>query len=161
MIRIDMLRQDTCHPDRRRRHARRASCEVADRRFEAQGPAPIYRIATLMWLDGLGGAEFEVWDSLSPFGRPGGLAMTGRVRNWARLVNGKPMFDKDAPSEVDLTPHERDLIARAAGNVAEIDSARPDNRRTAATRLLGGPDYPQEEDNAATGVVGASPAEAA
>ena len=34
MIRIDMIRQDTRHPDRRRRHQGRASCEVAGRRFE-------------------------------------------------------------------------------------------------------------------------------
>ena len=82
MIRIDMIRQDTRHPDKRLRHQGRASCEVGGQRFEAQGPAPIYRLATLLWLHGHGGAEFEVWDDLSPFGNPGGLAMTGEVRNW-------------------------------------------------------------------------------
>ena len=161
MIRVQMIRSDTRHPDRRRRHQGRASCEVAGRRFEAQGPAPIYKLATLLWLHGHGGADFEVWDDLSPFGKPGGLAMTGRVRNWARLVNGKPSFDKDAPSEVDFSPHERDLIARAAGSVVEIDSSRPDNGRTGATRPLGGPDYPQNEDGASTGVVAARTPEAA
>ncbi len=30
-----MIRQDTRHPDKRRRHQGRASCEVAGRRFEA------------------------------------------------------------------------------------------------------------------------------
>ena len=50
MILIDMMRQDTRHPDRRRRHQGRASCEVAGRRFEAEGPAPIYKLATLLWL---------------------------------------------------------------------------------------------------------------
>ncbi len=39
MIRIDMIRQDTRHPEKRRRHQGRASCEVAGRRFEAEGPA--------------------------------------------------------------------------------------------------------------------------
>ena len=51
---------------------------VASRRFEAWGPAPIYKLATLLWLHGHGGEHFEVWDDLSPFGRPGGLAMRGR-----------------------------------------------------------------------------------
>ncbi len=83
LIRIDMIRQDTRHPDKRRRHQGRAWCEVADHRFEAKGPAPIYRVVTLLWLHGHGGAGFEVWDDVSPFGGPGGLAMRGRVRNWA------------------------------------------------------------------------------
>ncbi len=161
MIRIDMTRQNTNHPDKRRRHQGLANCEVAGCRFEAEGPAPVYWMATLLWLHGHGGADFEVWDDLSPFGNPGGLAMTGRVRNWARLVNGKPTFGKDAPPEVDFAPHERDLIARAAGNVAEIDSPRPDNGRTGATRPLGGPDYPQNEDGASTGVVATRTPEAA
>ncbi len=90
MIRIEMICQDTRHPDKRKRHHGRASCEVAGRRFEATGPAPIYRIATLLWLHGHSGAEFEVWDDLSPFGKPGGLAMRGKVRNWAYLVREQP-----------------------------------------------------------------------
>ncbi len=94
MIRIDMTQQNSNHPDKRRRHQGRAWCEVAGGRFETRGPAPIYRMATLLWLHCYGGAEFEVWDNLSPFGKPGGLAMTGRVRNWASFEtpNGKPMF---------------------------------------------------------------------
>ncbi len=96
MIRVQMIRQDTRHPDRRCRHQGRAWCEVAGRRFEAEGPAPIYKLATLLWLHGHCGEEFEVWDDRSPTGKPGGLAMRGRVRNWARLVKGKPVFDKDA-----------------------------------------------------------------
>ncbi len=94
MIRIDMIRQDTRHSDRRKRHQGRASCEVAGRRFETEGPAPIYRMITLLWLHGHGGLEFEVWDDLSPHGNPGGLAMRGKVRNWAsfKTPNGKPMF---------------------------------------------------------------------
>ncbi len=69
-IRINMVRPDTQHPDKRRRHQGRASCQVVDRRFEAKGPAPIYRLVTLLWLHGHRGNEFEVWDDLSPFGIP-------------------------------------------------------------------------------------------
>ncbi len=36
---LDMARQDTNQPNKRRRHQGRASCEVAGRRFEAEGPA--------------------------------------------------------------------------------------------------------------------------
>ncbi len=95
----------------------------------------------MLWLHGHGGAAFEVYDDLGPTGRPDGLAMRGKVRNWARLVNGKPKFDKDAPSETNFSPHERDMIARAAGRVsdaAEIDSPRPDNARSCVTHPLDG-----------------------
>ncbi len=137
MITINMIQQDTRHPDKHRRHQGRASCEVAGRRFEARGPAPIYKLATLLWLHGHGGEEFEVWDDLSPFGNPGGLAMTGKVRNWARLVKGKLSFDRQAKSAVEFAPDEVDLIARAAGQVSDpavIDSPAPGNGRTAASR---------------------------
>ncbi len=151
MIRINMTCQDTNHPDKRLRHQGRAWCEVDGRRFETKGPAPIYKLATLLWLYGHGGADFEVWDNLSPYGKPGGLAMTGRVRNWARLINGKPSFNKDAPFETDFSPQERDLIAQAAGQVldaTEIDSPRPDNARTGVSRPSDGPDCLQEQDGA-------------
>ena len=161
MIRIDMICQDTRHPDKHRRHAGRASCEVAGRRFEAQGPAPIYKLATLLWLHGHHGKEFEVWDDISPFGNPGGLAMTGKVRNWARLINERPIFDKAASVEMSFSPNERDLIARAAGSVAEIDSLRPENGRTAALSPPDCPNYPQEGDGDSTGVVAAQRPEAA
>ncbi len=49
MIRVQMIRSDMRHPDRRRRHQGRASCEVAGQFFEAQSPAPIYKLATLLW----------------------------------------------------------------------------------------------------------------
>ncbi len=151
MIRIDMIQQDTRHPDRRLRHYGRAWCEMDGRRFETKGPAPIYKLATLLWLHGHGGKEFEVWDNLSPFGKPGGLAMTGRVRNWARLINGKPKFNKDARPETNFSPQERDLIAQAAGQVfdaTEIDSPRSDNARTGASRPSDGSDCLQEQDGA-------------
>ena len=113
MIRIDMTRQDTRHPDKRLRHQGRASCEVAGRRFETEGPAPVYKLATLLWQHGHRGKEFEVWDNLSPFGNPGGLAMTGKVRNWARLINGKPKFNNNASFETDFSPQERELVGQA------------------------------------------------
>ncbi len=52
MIRIDLIQQNSNHPDRRKRHPSRASCEVADRRYETVGPAPVYKIVTLLWLHG-------------------------------------------------------------------------------------------------------------
>ncbi len=161
MIRIDMIRSNTNHPDKRRRHPSRARCEVAGRCFEVQGLAPIYKLATLLWLHGHGGERWEVWDVVSPFGRPGGLAMHGKVRNWARLVKGKPVFNKDAPAEMVFSPDERDLIARAAGSAAKIGSARPENARTAATHPSDGPTYPQERDGASAGNVGPHTSEAA
>ena len=155
MIRINMTRQDTNHPDKRLRHQGRAWCEVDGRRFETKGPAPIYKLTTLLWLHGHRGAEFEVWDDLSPFGNPGGLAMTGKVRNWARLVKGKPSFDRQAKPAPEFTPDEVDLIAHAAGRVLEAagtDSPAPGNARTAATYPSDGPVYLQEQDGAPAGL---------
>ncbi len=164
MFRISMLCQDTRHPEKRRRHQGRASCEVAGRRFETRGPAPIYRLTTLLWLHGHGGAAFEVYDDVTPTGRPGGLAMRGKVRNWARMVKGKPVFDKGAPPEVDFSSHDRSLVAQAAGRVVgltETDSARPENARTGPSHSSDDLDHPQGEDGASTGVVGARTPEAA
>ncbi len=110
------------------------------------------------------GQEREVWDDVSPTGKPGGLAIRGRVRNWARLVKGKPVFGKDALSEMDCSQHERKLVARAAGRVvdlAEMDSPRPENARTDATRPSDGPEYPQQQDRTSTRLIGARPPEAA
>ncbi len=145
MIRIEFTRQNSNHPGRRKRHPSRASCEVAGRRFEAEGPAPIYKLATLLWLHGHGGAAYEVWDDRSPFGKPGGLAMRGRVRNWARMVKGKVTFDRQAETAVDFAPDEVDLIARAAGRVsdaAETDSPAPGNAHTAPISVRVGANYP-------------------
>ncbi len=125
------------------------------------GPAPVYRMLTLLWRHGHGGAAFEVYDDLSPTGKPGGLAMRGRVQNWSRLVSGKPLFDKDAPSEVEFLSYERDLIDRAAGSAVEIASARPENAGTAATPTSDGPKYPQDGDGASTRVVTAQTPEPA
>ena len=86
------------------------------------------------------------------------LQVPGVERHAARLVKGKPAFDKDAPSEADFSSGERDMSARAAGRVADLaetDSPRPDNGRTAAISPLDRPNYPQERDRACTGVIGA------
>ncbi len=93
----------------REAEARRATCESAGRRFEARGPAPIYKLATLLWRHGHGGAAFEVYDDLSPTGKPGGLAMRGKVRNWASLEtpNGKPMFRMKSKPDPNFTPEQR------------------------------------------------------
>jgi len=164
MIRINLTRQDANHPDRRKRHPSRVSCEVAGRHLETQGPAPIYKLVTLLWLHGHGSEEFEVWDDVSPFGSSGGLAMRGRVRNWARLVNWKVTFDRQAESAVDFAPDEVDLIARAAGRVsdaAEIDSPAPGNVRTATTRPSDSPECSQKVEGASTRVSTARRPEAA
>ncbi len=74
----------------------------------------------------------------------------------------KPVFDKDAPSEVDFSSYERDLIAQAAGSAVEIASARPENAGTAATHPSDGPpECPQDEDGASTRDVAAQTPEAA
>ncbi len=160
MIQIDMTRQDTRHPDRLRRHPSRARCEVAGHRFEATGPGAIYKLSTLLWLHGHGGTDFEVWDDVSPTGRPGGLAMTGRVRNWARLVNGKPKFGGRGEPEPGFTSADRELIAQAAGKVADTPqrvAPTGDNARTGVSRPPDAPRYPPEQDRAPAAVVGARP----
>ncbi len=113
MIHIDMTQQNSNHASKRRRHQGWAICEVADRRFEAQGPAPIYKLVTLLWLHGHGGADFEVHDDVSPTGRPGGLAMRGRVRSWAsfQTPKGMPMFRMKSNSDPDFTPEQRAAVA--------------------------------------------------
>ncbi len=164
MIRIQMIRQDSRYPDKLRRHQGRACCEVAGRHFETHGPSPIYRMATLLWLHGRGGAGFEVWDDLSPIGNPGGLAMRGKVRNWARLVKGKVSFDRQAIPATEFAPDNVDLIARAAGRVSdavEIDSPAPGNAHTGASRPPGGPNYPGGDDGPSARVSTARRPEAA
>ncbi len=133
MIRIDMTRQDTNHPDKRLRHHGRAWCKVGDQHFEAEGPAPIYKLTTLLRLHGHGGADFEVWDDLSPFGNPGGLAMTGRVRNWASFEtpNGNPIFRMKSKPDPNFTPEQRATVAKAASVVVSRDA---DSQGTFAPR---------------------------
>ncbi len=158
MIRVQMIRSDTRHPNRHRCHQGRACCEVASRRFEAEGPALIYKLTTLLWLHGHGGAAFEVWDDRSPTGKPGGLAMRGRVRNRARLVKGKPNFTRKAKPDTDFMPNEREVIGRAAGTVVGVVETPPPSGLSAAvcaTHPSDGPEYPREGDRACTGVIGA------
>ncbi len=164
MIRIEFTRQNSNHPGRRKRHPSRARCEVAGRRFEAQGPAPIYKIVTLLWLHGHDGESFEVYDDIDPFGRPGGLALTGQVRNWARLVKGKPNFTRKSQPHLDFTSDERQVIAQAAGTVVDLDEIRPASGLPGAvcvTRPLDGPDHPRGQDGASTRVFTARPPGAA
>ncbi len=158
MIRSIMIQQNTRHPDRRQRHPGRATCEVAGRRFETLGPAPIYRIATLLWLHAHGGERFEVHDDISPTGRPGGLAMTGRVRNWARLVKAKISFDRKAKPEPEFTEKQRVAVGKAAGMVTDLSQkaqARGGQRAVCATRPSDGPDYSLGQDRAPAAFVGA------
>ncbi len=133
-----MTGQDTRYPDRRKRHRGRASCELAGRHFETEGPAPVYRMVTLLWLRGHGGAVFEVWDDVSPFGKPGGLAMRGKVRNWASFEtpNGNPMFRMKSKPDTDFTPEQRATAAKAAGVVVSMDA---DSRRTFAPECATSP----------------------
>ncbi len=164
MILIDMIRQDANHRDKRRRHHGRASCEVVGLRFKTEGPAPIYKLATLLWLHGHGGEDFEVWDDRDPFGRPGGLALRGRVRNWARLVKGKPSFERQAAPAADFAPDERKVIAQAAGAVTDLMRGAPPavgEGHTARSHPLDGPDSHLATAGPSAGVSGAQRPEAA
>ena len=157
MIRIQMIRGNTRDPDRRKRHPSRASCEAGGRRYEAAGPAPIYKLSTLLWLHGHGGERFEVWDDRDPFGKPGGLALHGRIRNWALLVKGKPNFTRKAKPDSDFIPDEREVIARAAGTVVDLAGVPAASGLPGAvcvTRPADGPEHSQEQDRAPAGVVG-------
>ncbi len=164
MIHIDMLRQDTNHPDKRRRHPGRAVYEFDGRRFEAQGPAPIYKLSTLFWLHGHGGEEFEVWDDRDPFGNPGGLALRGQVRNWARLVKEKLSFGRQAETAADFAPDERKVIAQSAGVVTDMMGAAPPavgEAHAARSRPPGGPEHPPGLERPSAGVAGGQAMEAA
>ncbi len=164
MIYIDMTRQDTRHPDKSRHHQGRASCQVSGRRFEAQGPAPIYKLATLLWLHGHGGTDFEVWDDLSPFGNPGGLAMRGKVQNWARLVNGKSKFDRKVVPNPNFTSIERSVVAEAAGRVTDTPQRVPssgDQARTVPISRKEDSEYRHEKEEAAAPVSNTHTPEAA
>ena len=137
---------------------------MGGRRYEATGPAPIYKLSTLLWLHGHGGEDFEVWDDRDPFNKPGGLAMTGRARNWASFETpkGMQMFRMKSQPDPDFTPEQRAAAAKAAGVVVSMDA---DSRRTfapgCATRPSDGPKYPRGQDAASTRVVAARPPEAA
>ena len=121
------------------------------------GPAPIYKLTTLLWLHGHGGVGFEVWADRNPFGKPGGLALRGRVRNWALLVKGKPNFTRKAKPDSDFMPDEREVIARAAGTVVDmagVPAASGLPGAVCVTRPADGPEHSQGQDDASAGVVG-------
>ena len=121
-------------------------------------------MVTLLWLHGHGGAAFEVYDDLSPTGKPGGLAMRGKVRNWANLETpkGMPMFRMKSKPDPDFTPEQRASVAKAAG---VVDSCDADSRLPfapgCATRLPDGPRHPKKQDDAPAAIVGAHTPEAA
>ncbi len=101
---------------------------------------------------------------MSPTGKPGGLAMSGKVRNWARLVKGKPNFTRKAKSDPDFTPDERQVVAQAAGTVVDLDEKRPASGLSGAvcaTRPPDGPEHPQGQDGPSTRVSAARSPEAA
>ena len=128
------------------------------------GPAPIYKIVTLLWLHGHDGEPFEVWNDLSPFDKPGGLAMRGKVRSWARLVKGKPNFTRKSQPDPGFTPDERQMIAQAAGTVVDLDEIRPASGLSGAvcaTSPSDRPECPQKEDGASARAVTAHTPEAA
>ncbi len=111
-----------------------------------------------------GGADFEVWDDVSPFGKPGGLAMRGKVRNWARLVNGKPKFDRKAVPNPDFTSAERSVVAEAAGRVTDTPQRVPssgDQARTVPISRMEDPEYRHEKEEAPAPVSTAHTPEAA
>jgi hypothetical protein len=145
VIRVDMIRQEIQHPDKRRRHEGRASCIVDGRRYNAEGPAPIYRIATLLWLYGHGGEAFEVYDDRSPTGGPGGLALAGRVRNYARIKKGCADFRLHTKAAPTFTPDDAQMVAKAAGQVSDLahkGPARSGFDHTARSRVPEPPRYP-------------------
>ncbi len=149
---------------RRKRHPSRAACEVGGRRYEATGPGLIYKLATLLWLHGHGGEDFEVWDDRDPFNKPGGLAMTGRARNWARLDKGKLSFGRQAETAADFAPDERKVIAQSAGVITDLMEHAPPavgEAHTARSRPLDGPDSPLATEGHSTGVATAQRPEAA
>ncbi len=96
----------------RRRHQGRASCEIADHRFETVGPAPIYKLVTLVWLHGHRGECYEVWDDVSPFGKPGGLALHGRVSKSPQGIP-PPMRSEQSNSAQASILSSRSLAVRA------------------------------------------------
>ena len=155
MIRIDLTRQNINSPDHSKRHPSRASCEVGGRRYETTGPAPIYKLSTLLWLHGHGGEEYEVWDDRDPFGNPGGLALRGQARNWAsfKTPKGAPMFRMKSQPEPNFTPEQRVIVAEAAGIVVSCDA---DSRETPspgrATRPLDGPEHQTGPESPSTGI---------
>ncbi len=164
MIRIDLTRQNINHPDCRKRHPSRASCEVGGRRYETTGPGLIYKLSTLLWLHGHGDEHYEVWDDRDPFGNPGGLALRGPVRNWARIVKGKLSFERRAAPTANFAPDERKAIAQAAGVVTDlVGGVLPavGEADTARSRPLDGPEHQPGQEHLSTGVVGARAPEAA
>ena len=77
LIRIELTMAVTSCP-REEWQPSRARCVVDGKAYETEGPASIFKIVTLL------DQGFEVFDNQSPFGSPGGLALTGQVRSYMR-----------------------------------------------------------------------------
>lgn len=113
MIRIDLIRHNTNHPDKRHHHPDGACCVVGRRRFESPGPAAVHRLAKVLCLRGHGNADFEVWDDHEQFGGLSRVVIVGNVRHWARLATGKPVFSNDESFGLDF-------LSRAVPNPSRV-----------------------------------------
>ncbi len=101
---------------------------------------------------------------MSPTGRPGGLAMRGRVRTWASFdtPKGMPMFRMKSKPDPDFTPEQHAAVAKAAGVVISCDAVSRDTPTPGcASSPSDGPRHPLEQDDAPTGVSTAHTPEAA
>ncbi len=75
--------------------------------------------------------------------------MTGQVRNWVRLVKGKPKFDHKALRDPSFTPAERDVAAKAAGKVTGMPQRAllsGDKARTVPISPPSDPEYLRNEN---------------
>ncbi len=82
-----------------------------------------------------------------------GLAMRGKVRNWANFETPKgiPIFKMQSQPDPDLTPEQRAAAATAAGVVVSCDADSWDTLSPGyASSPSNGPEYPQKEDGAST-----------
>lgn len=98
---------------------------------------------------------------MSPTGKPGGLAMRGKVRNWAYLVRGKPSFTRKTQPDPDSTGSRfgkagSTIGAVAGGLIAPAPEAAPPTARPepapAPTAQLGARAQPVDFEEAATPV---------
>jgi hypothetical protein len=100
---------------------------------------------------------------VSPFGKPGGLAMTGHVRNWAGFKGkGKLSFTARSKPRPTFTSDELALIATVAGNVSKIaPPGLPEEPHSAISPSDGRGHYPAALDGAHGAPAAARPEAAA
>ena len=109
-------------------------------------------------------SDFRLWlqaDIQSPEIEVCSYPNTGHSAKVRRATSETASPTELGSSEVVLSPQERDLIAIAAGNVAEIDSARPENAHTTPSHPSDDLDHRLEQDPASTRVSSARSSEAA